>query len=76
MLPELERSYSRGMDRTKAVMVRFTPEEYARVVQAHTSASTLYSMPLAAWLRRTLLNLAPPVAPPAKTRPRSRKRAA
>lgn len=59
-------------------MLRFTPAELARIKRAHEesqgAAQTWNRLKLAAWLRRTLLNLHPDKPASAKTR--SRKRAA
>lgn len=62
------------------VMIRFTPEEYEAIASAHEASQAATDhwnrVPFSTWIRRTLLNLHPPKREPAKTKPRSRKRAA
>jgi hypothetical protein len=46
-------------ERTRNVMLRFTPAEFECLARAHAASSVEFygRLSLAAWLRRTLLNL-------------------
>jgi hypothetical protein len=62
------------LERTRNVMVRLTEEEFRRLEEARRASDAWRPLPMAAWVRRTLLNLYP--AKPKKTAAPKRRRAA